>query len=420
MGTDGLDMSAGPQASWAQLSWAQARRRAAPLDTAASLDPALVAEVRAALSAGASPSAALLAAADRARPVGSDTPSAGREDGRAGLQALANAVRAGRPLADAAASVDTGDPAADLLVRALGVAERTGAGSALAVDQALAAARDEAATARLLRARTAQARGTAIILTLLPLVTWLLLVGLDRGTLAFYATPTGVLTGSAALTLAAAGQWWARRLIRAAGRAAAAADPLAPAKPRPALERAAALGAVTLVVVGVGLGPATAVLTASGVAVIAGRRRSSGGPAGADSKAGGAAEAVELVAVALAAGLPPYGAVAVAGRLAPAKARPVLVAGARRMRTGWGAGDAFAGTGLAALGSALAVSARWGAPAEEALRGLAADLRAERRAAVEQAAERTQLSLVFPTTLLTLPAFVLGVVPPLLWTAFAA
>lgn len=449
-----------------QASWAQVRRRIGPVAAADSLDAALVAEVRAALSAGASPSAALLAAADRARAGGGDTPSAGfgdggpagfeggrpagREDGRVGLQRLANAVRAGRPLAEAAASVDTGDPAADLLVRALGVAERTGAGSALAVDQALAAARDEAATARLLRARTAQARGTAVILTLLPLVTWLLLVGLDRGTLAFYATPAGVLTGSAALTLAVAGQWWARRLIRAAERAAAAADPLAPAKPRAALGRAAVLGAVTLAVVGVGLGPAPGFLAASGVVVLAGRRRSAGGPSGAnraageagtagakgeaggagargeaganarDGGAGGAAEAVELVAVALAAGLSPYGAVAVAGRLAPPKARPVLVAGARRMRTGWGAGDAFAGTGLAALGSALAVSARWGAPAEDALRGLATDLRAQRRAAVEEAAERTQLSLVFPTTLLTLPAFVLGVVPPLLWTAFAA
>ncbi len=30
-----------------------------------------------------------------------------------------------------------------------------------------------------------------------------------------------------------------------------------------------------------------------------------------------------------------------------------------------------------------------------------------------------QVALVFPTTLLTLPAFVTAIVPPLLWTAFA-
>lgn len=414
MGTERVGVSAG-----VQTGWAGARRPTAQPHASVSLDPALLAEVRAALSAGASPSAALLAAADQARLAGKDTPPTGRKDGRADLQGIANAVRAGRPLADAAASVDSGDPATDLLVRALGVAERTGAGSALAVDQALGAARDEAGTARLLRARTAQARGTAVILTLLPVVTWLLLVGLDRGTLAFYTTPAGVLTGLAAVTLAAAGQWWARRLIRAAGRAAAVADPLAPARPRPALQRAGVLGVVALAVVGLGLGPGPGMVAASAVAVIVGRRRPAGGSPDGVEAAGGAAEAVELVAVALAAGLSPYGAVTVAGQLAPAMARPVLMTGARRMRTGWAAGEAFAGTGLAALGSALDVSARWGAPAEDALRGLAADLRAERRAAVEQAAERTQLSLVFPTTLLTLPAFVLGLVPPLLWSAFA-
>lgn len=399
-------------------SWARPTRRASRPDPT-SLDPVVLAEVRAALAAGASPSAALLAATDHAEASPRGTGPAG-DGGPAGLAATANAVRAGRPLAHAAASVDTGDPATDLLVRALGVAERTGAGSALAVDQALGAARDEAATARLLRARTAQARGTAVILTVLPLVTWTLLVGLDRGTLAFYATPAGLVTGLAAVALAAAGQVWARRLIRAAGRAAAAADPLAPATPRPALGRAATIGVAALVVVGVGLGPAAGVVAAGGVAAVAARRRSPQARTSRVGEAGGAAEAVELVAVALAAGLSPHGAVAVAGRLAPPPARPVLLAGARRMETGWGAGEAFAGTGLAALGSALAVSARWGAPAEDALRGLAADLRAERRAAAERAAERTQLSLVFPTTLLTLPAFVLGVVPPLLWTAFAA
>jgi hypothetical protein len=53
------------------------------------------------------------------------------------------------------------------------------------------------------------------------------------------------------------------------------------------------------------------------------------------------------------------------------------------------------------------------------LRGLARDLRAERLTAAEEAAERTQLLLVFPTTLLTLPAFALAVVPPLVWLGFA-
>jgi len=67
----------------------------------------------------------------------------------------------------------------------------------------------------------------------------------------------------------------------------------------------------------------------------------------------------------------------------------------------------------------LAATERWGAPAEPALRRLAADLRADRRAAAEEAAERAQLALVFPTTLLTLPAFTVGAVPPMLWSAFS-
>ena len=46
-------------------------------------------------------------------------------------------------------------------------------------------------------------------------------------------------------------------------------------------------------------------------------------------------------------------------------------------------------------------------------------LRAHERGVAEAAAERVQLALVFPTTLLTLPAFVLPLVPPLVWTAFA-
>jgi len=97
----------------------------------------------------------------------------------------------------------------------------------------------------------------------------------------------------------------------------------------------------------------------------------------------------------------------------------MLATAARRCANGWLPDDAFAGTSLQTLGETLAAAQRWGAPADVTLRRLTADLRAARRAAAEQAAERLQLALVFPTTLLTLPAFVLGIVPPLLWTTLA-
>jgi hypothetical protein len=97
----------------------------------------------------------------------------------------------------------------------------------------------------------------------------------------------------------------------------------------------------------------------------------------------------------------------------------VLAAAGRRLSGGWTADAAFTDTGLASLGVVLAAAERWGAPAAPALRQLAGDLRADARAAAEEAAAKVELRLVFPTTLLTLPAFVLGVVPPLLRAALA-
>lgn len=371
------------------------------------VDAVALAEVRAALDAGAAPAAALAAAVAR------------RRDASGVLGGLVAGLRAGQPLAELAGRIGTGDAAADLLVRALGVAERTGAGGAAAVDQALAAARDEADLARLLRSRTVQARGTAAILSAVPALAWLVLVAADRAALGFYTTALGALTGGLALVLAGLGQWWSRRLVAAAQRAGAVADPLSPQPARRDVRRMAALGVPALVLVGVAAG-ATAGLLAAGIAVaLAARRPGRSAPVRGPASGGGAAEAVELVAVALTAGLSAPAAVTAVVALAPPAARGPLGDAARRLRNGWDPEAAFGDGGLAALGATLAVTERWGAPAAPALRRLAEDLRADRRAAVEEAAERTQLTLIFPTTLLTLPAFVLGVVPPLLWTAFA-
>lgn len=347
------------------------RCRAAP----ATLDAAVLVEVRAALLAGAGPSGALATGAARALPE------------------LARALRLGTPLARLAAEHPTGEARADLLVRALAVAETAGAGAVDAVDQAARSAREERAVARLLRARTAQARATAVLLTVMPAVLALVLTVVGADPLAYYATPFGWATGSLAVGLAAAGLWCARRLVGRAEAAAARADPLVPA---PSLVRHS--------------------LRLSGASVGSTRE---GARRGGPTEDGGAAEAVDLVAVGLRAGLPPTGALAAVAPLAPSRARAPLAAAARRLQAGRPVDEALAGTGLAELGRVLAASDRWGAPAEEALAGLADELRADRRAAAELAAERAQLALVFPTTLLTLPAFALAVVPPLVWTAFA-
>jgi Flp pilus assembly protein TadB len=355
-------------------------------------------ELRAAIEAGVAPAAALAAV------------------GRGPLEGVATELRLGRSLGELAGAVATGDPRADLLVRGLAVAERTGAGAVAAVEQVLRAAEEAAAVARALRTRTAQARGTALVLAALPLVLWGLLVLLDPAVLRFYRSPVGIGTAVGAVALMAASRSVVRRVIAAVERAPADADPLrgapAPRDPR----RALALALPVAAVLGVGAGPVVGLLGAGAGAVLGLRRRATAAP---DLRGGGTPEVAELLAVAVDAGLPPVAAVAEVAELGPPAARPALATAARRQRAGWAVDEAFAGSGLEPLGAVLAAAGRWGAPVGPALRRLAAEGRADRRAAGDAAAERAQLVLVFPTTLLTLPAFVLAVVPPVLWTAFA-
>ena len=328
------------------------------------------------------------------------------------LAAPAREARLGRSLAQIAQATDTGDPAADFLLRSLALTERSGGGGAQAIDHALEAIRDEVELQRLLDVRTTQARGTAVILATVPIAAWLLLVALDPRMLGLYATPIGWCTGGLAVVLAVTSWRWMRRMTRATAAAAAAADPLQDAAPAPAWRRGLIAGAVTAVVVGAALGPLPALLGGMAATFAAARR----GPSRAGPAAGGGgAQTVSLLAVALGAGMAPATAFAEVAVVAPAAAQPLLRSAARRLDGGWGCDEALADSPLAPVGQTLAAAQRWGAPAVPALRALADDLRADRRAAVEAAAERLQLTLIFPTTLLTLPAFVLGVVPPLLW-----
>lgn len=354
--------------------------------------------VRAALAAGAAPGAALAEVAG------------------ASLGPVVRAVALGGSVAEEAVGVETGDPVADALVRALGVAERAGVGAGQAVAQSLHVLRDRIATQRLIEVRTAQARMTARILSALPPGAWGLLALVDTTTVGFYATPFGALTGAAAVLLLVAGRRWSGRVVRRAERAGAEADPLVPPRPRPDPLRGTVVAVPVVATVALAAGPLLGLAAGCAVGMLTSRPGRRASP---DTSSGGAAEAAELVAVALAAGLPTSAALEVVANIAPPAARRPLADAGRRLRGGWEIREAFDGTGLDALGRTLATAARWGAPAGDAVRDLAADFRAARRAAAEEAAERVQVALVFPTTLLTLPAFVLGVVPPLLWTALA-
>jgi hypothetical protein len=342
----------------------------------AELDTALLIEVRAALEAGATPTAALSVASEGV------------------LAGVGRQLRLGRPLAEVAGDLDAQDPRADLLVRGLAVAERTGAGAADAVEQVLA---------------------TAAVLTLLPVAIWALLVVLDPATLAFYATPMGLGSAFGAAALVTAARVLSGRIVARVARAPEAIDPLRGPAPRRDPVRALVLAVPVALVLGMGAGAGLGTAGAA-IALAVGLRAQ--GPPPADLRGGGTPETAELLAIALGAGLPPVAALTEVAALGPPAARRGLADAARRLHGGWPLAEAFEGTDLDAVGAALAATARWGAPAEPALRRLAAEVRADRRAAGEAAAERAQLALLFPTTLLTLPAFVLAVVPPVLWTAF--
>ena len=167
--------------------------------------------IRAALSVGVSPAEAFAAVGDPA------------------LSDMARAVRLGQPLAAVAklAADDGGPSGAAPLLRALAVAERCGRGGVAAVDAALQRCHDAVVDEQRLAAKSAQATGTAKLLTALPLAAWVLLVALDRSALGFYATPVGWGCAASTMLLAGAGWRWARRLVARATAAAALADPLA-------------------------------------------------------------------------------------------------------------------------------------------------------------------------------------------------
>jgi tight adherence protein B len=348
--------------------------------------------VRAALSVGAPPAEALSAATDDIS------------------RRVAAGLRLGETLERVARAGDLPREAV-WLIRALALAERCGQGAVEAVDIALRAQRDATLDAQRLAAKTAQASGTARLLTALPLGAWVLLVVLDPTALRFLSTAIGVACAAATAVLSACGHWWSRRLIARAAGAAALADPLVPDRPPLDVRRAAAIGIPVAVVLWMAVPPLVAVGLGAGVGALGARP---GRPARSSSSS---VEIVHLLRMALVAQTGPAAALE---HVAAVTADPVaaqLRGAAVRMRSGASVRDAFAGTGLDEIGAVLEITEQWGVSPAEPLRLLGDTVRATQRAAAETAAERVQLALVFPTTLLILPAFVLAIVPPLVWTA---
>ena len=130
--------------------------------------------------------------------------------------------------------------------------------------------------------------------------------------------------------------------------------------------------------------------------------------------------ACDLLAVCLAAGVPVASALAAVGGAVPAPLGPQLQATAHLYRLGAEPRRAWAEVpeALAVLGRVLVRAGESGAAVAPALRSLAADCRAEARAATEAGVRRAGVWILAPLGLCFLPAFVcLGVVPLVLGIA---
>ncbi len=130
---------------------------------------------------------------------------------------------------------------------------------------------------------------------------------------------------------------------------------------------------------------------------------------------------IELVIVAVRAGLTPSAAIAIAGHHAPPDVRPVVDEVVLRLQRGLRLADALGafperlGPRAATFADALATADRYGLALEPVLDRLAADARTERRRHAEEYARTLPVRLAFPLVVCTLPGFVLlAIVPALL------
>lgn len=137
-------------------------------------------------------------------------------------------------------------------------------------------------------------------------------------------------------------------------------------------------------------------------------------------------EVVDLLGLAVGAGLTVPMAVAVVARRAPGEVGAALRHVADAIALGRRAADAIddlpalAGEGLRPVSAALAASDRYGVALGPALAVLAVEVRADRRRRAEAAARRVPVKLLFPLVLCVLPAFGLLTVVPLLAGAAAS
>lgn len=195
-------------------------------------------------------------------------------------------------------------------------------------------------------------------------------------------------------------------------------------RPRPDLDRRAGAGAL-VVAVALLAGPelALAVGVAGALRARWARVRTAGGPDLAQVERD-LPDLVDLLALAVGAGLSVPAALPVVAPVAPASLGPDLRAAVDAVAGGRPSDEAVAG--LAAcwgppgrpLAHALADHLRYGTPVLPALERVAAEARTRRRRGAETRARKLPVLLLFPLVLCTLPAFGLLTVAPLVAGTF--
>jgi tight adherence protein B len=128
-------------------------------------------------------------------------------------------IAAGAPHVGVVAALDAwvagnDRPPVRLAAAALVLAAETGGSPARAVDGVAATLRARAAVAGELRALTAQARASALVIAVSPIAFALLASATDPRTRAAFHTRTGTMLVLAGLCLDAVGAWWMARLCR--------------------------------------------------------------------------------------------------------------------------------------------------------------------------------------------------------------
>jgi Flp pilus assembly protein TadB len=248
-----------------------------------------------------------------------------------------------------------------MALAAMSLALGMGAAHAATLDTVAQRARERVALAREVRAMSSSARASATVMVLAPIAFGLLVVTVDPGVLASaMATGPGRVCIPAGLVCEAAGAWWMRRLVRAPTRgrgAHAAVDDLP--------------------------------------------------------------ELVDLVAMAMGAGLVVRAALAAAGPYAPGVPGRALRVASARIDAGAPPAIALAawprllGDDVRPLVATLLVAHHDGAPAGDSLDRILADLRHARRQRAAERVQRLPVLLLFPLVCCILPAFVLLTVLPL-------